>query len=176
MGLAVGLVVAFFIYLNGQQALKNSRHAVFSPAPKVQDRATEQPQEASPVTRRKFDFYTLLPELEVLVPEPPSQEQRQPIPRPAVSDVPRDNKKSPSRSSTTYILQAGSFQKPREADSLKAQLALLGVESNIQRVRVDRSTWYRVRIGPYDNRKQLNRIRAKLSKNKIDTLLVMARE
>ncbi|MEN8128629.1 MAG: SPOR domain-containing protein [Pseudomonadota bacterium] len=176
MGLAVGLVVAFFIYLNGQQALKKSRHAAFSPVPEIQDRAIEQSQEASPATRRKFDFYTLLPELEVLVPETPSQEQTQQISRPAATDASRDSKKSPSRSSPAYILQVGSFQKPHEADSLKAQLALLGVESNIQRVRVDRSTWYRVRIGPYNNRKQLNRIRAKLSKNKIDTLLVMARE
>ncbi|MCP4407879.1 MAG: SPOR domain-containing protein [Gammaproteobacteria bacterium] len=176
MGLAVGLVVAFYIYLNGQQALKKSGHVSFSPVPEIQGRAIEQPQEASPPTQRKFDFYTLLPELEVLLPETPSQEQTQQIPQRAVTDASRDNKKSSSRSSPAYILQVGSFQKLHEADSLKAQLALLGVESNIQRVRVDRKTWYRVRIGPYSDRKQLNRIRAKLSKNKIDTLLVMARE
>ena len=74
-----------------------------------------------------------------------------------------------------YILQAGSFQRLEEADSLKASLALLGVEANIQTVTVDRNTWHRVRVGPYDNLAKLKRVRGRLTRNQIDTVTLQER-
>ena len=37
-----------------------------------------------------------------------------------------------------------------DADRVRAQLALLGVESKVQRVSIDNDTWHRVRIGPIE--------------------------
>jgi cell division protein FtsN len=70
-----------------------------------------------------------------------------------------------------YILQAGSFRRAEEADTLKANLALLGVEADIQKVTVDNNTWHRVRIGPYANLDELNRMREKLARNRIERCL-----
>lgn len=72
-----------------------------------------------------------------------------------------------------YILQVGSFQSYAEADKLKANLALLGVESSIQQVRVNNgSTWNRVRIGPIKDLSQLNALRAKLAQNHIEPMVI----
>ena len=48
-----------------------------------------------------------------------------------------------------YWLQAGSFRQHEDADRRRAQLALLGFTSVIQRVAVDDQTWHRVRVGRY---------------------------
>jgi len=73
----------------------------------------------------------------------------------------------------TYILQAGSFRSYAEADNLKAQLALLGVESKIDTVTVNNSdTWHRVRVGPYQDLRELNKIRTRLLNNNINAILL----
>lgn len=176
-GIALGLIIAFFVYLDSRRVMKENRSTVFSAPGELQQDGVEREQQAP--MKRKFDFYTLLPELEVLVPEPSRQEPYQPaFPDTSSANVPQPDRKEPTAAtpSTSYILQVGSFQKHGEADSLKAQLALLGVESNIQTVNVDNSTWHRVRVGPYRDRQRLNQIRAKLSKNNIDGMLMMARQ
>ena len=175
-GFALGLVVAFFVYLNGQRALKELRQSEPRLSQRLEARDMQAPQQAASPEKRKFDFYTLLPELEVIVPDggPP---ERDPQPARQRPDNQAGQKTAvPVQPSTGYLLQAGSFHKLQEADSLKARLALLGVESRIQTVRVDQGTWHRVRVGPYRNRQQANRVRAKLKKNHIDTLLLMAKQ
>lgn len=175
-GFALGLIVAFFVYLNGQQALKEARLQALGKTPAVSSaHQAEQPEEPAEPTKRKFDFYTLLPELEVLVPEE-EQTERASEPVPQTPDYrPQAPARSASQAISGYVLQAGSFQKLVEADSLKARLALMGVESSIQTVKVDQGTWHRVRVGPYRDRQQANRMRAKLRKNHIDTVLLVSK-
>ena len=73
----------------------------------------------------------------------------------------------------TYFLQAGSFRSFAEADNLKAQLALLGVESKIDTVTVNNTdTWHRVRVGPYQDLRELNKIRTRLLNNNINAILL----
>ncbi len=171
-GFAMGLIVAFIVYLNGQQALKEIRETAFGSIEKANVKpaevATQTEPEAPP--KRRFDFYTLLPELEVVVPEENS-------PSPTQRSVETPRKTSIAKPATSgYLLQVGSFRKVEEADSLKAKLALLGVESTIKSVRVSSGTWHRVRVGPYQDRERLNRIRARLQKNNVNSMLLLARE
>ncbi len=87
------------------------------------------------------------------------------------------DKKSTSAAKETFYIQAGSFQNATEADSLKARLALLGLEASIQmRNLPDRGIWHRVRVGPYSDVEELNRIRDVLKQNNIDAALVKVRE
>lgn len=68
-----------------------------------------------------------------------------------------------------YFLQAGSFSNPNDAEKLKARLALLGLESSVQVATIpDRGVWHRVRLGPYKDTDELNRIRASLKQNGVD--------
>lgn len=175
-GIALGLIVAFFVYLDSQRSLRESRSVAFDTPTEKQSNAE---QDHSLPTKRKFDFYTLLPELEVLVPESSNQEPSpSALPEvPPVSGTQPENKEAKvSVPTAAFLLQVGSFQKYAEADSLKAQLALLGVEADIQTVKVNNKSWHRVRIGPYRDRQRLNQIRAKLRRNNIDSMLMMARQ
>jgi cell division protein FtsN len=76
-----------------------------------------------------------------------------------------------------FILQAGSFQNPADADNLKARLALLGVEAGVEPVNLaEKGTWYRVRIGPYSKVDEINRLRQTLAQNGIDASLVKLKD
>ncbi len=132
-------------------------------------------------TAGRFDFFTLLPELEVVIPEDEPQEK--PVPEAtktseptSVSPVPPGPNIPEVQATGGYLLQVGSFQRNSEADAMKAKLALLGVEANIESVSVNKDTWHRVRIGPYKDLGKVNEFREHLRKNHIDSLLMKARQ
>ena len=73
----------------------------------------------------------------------------------------------------TYILQVGSFRNGGDADRLRAELALLGIESRIQTVTIDDTdTWHRVRVGPMSDLEVLNEVRGRLAANDHDALVI----
>ena len=158
-GLAIGLSIAFFTSLKHR-----AQHTPVSPPSGTQAPTSSKPDHASASTqandkksKQQFDFYTILPEMEVVVPEVRNKAgQTTPIDKPG-----------------TYFLQAGSFRSFAEADNLKAQLALLGVESQIDTVTVNNTdTWHRVRVGPYQDLRELNKIRTRLLNNNISAILL----
>ncbi|MGD8207433.1 MAG: SPOR domain-containing protein [Chromatiales bacterium] len=165
-GLAIGLFVALLVYLSdrppGPITPPSLSVAAPEPRPPRSDPAAPEPAEAPPKPR--FDFYTLLPELEVVIPEGDYRIEDDPGPAPAPVEAPG-----------SYMLQAGSFRQFPEADRMKASLALLGVQARIQTVQVNDDTWHRVRVGPYNDLGELNEIRDRLRDNAIDTILVKAR-
>lgn len=168
-GLAIGLFVALLVYLADQPEMKATRPSVSVNSGKQQDvRDVKKPQakeEIPPPPKPRFDFYTLLPELEVVIPDGDY----------TVKEESPSTPQKPVEQPGSYILQAGSFKRYEEADRMKASLALLGVQASIQSVEVNRDTWHRVRIGPYQNLAQLNEIRGRLRENDIETLLVKAK-
>ena len=112
----------------------------------------------------KFDFYTVLPEMEVVVPERKTA---------SISE-----KSTPAvEENGTYIIQAGSFKDLKDADSLRAKLTLLGFTPSIQTVTINgNDTWHRVRIGPYTDLAKLNNARSSLKDNNINSVLMKVRE
>jgi cell division protein FtsN len=107
----------------------------------------------------RYDFYEMLPNFEVVVPEKEVA-------------VRRDLPATPVEKAGSYVLQAGSFREFNEADRVRAQLALQGIESKVQRVSVDSDTWHRVRIGPITDLKELNRVRDRLREADMDVLVI----
>lgn len=71
-----------------------------------------------------------------------------------------------------FLLQAGAFRTPEDADSMRARLALLGFDAKIFPREQDGTTLYRVRLGPYGNVEDVNRIRKTMAENGIDVQLV----
>jgi cell division protein FtsN len=107
----------------------------------------------------RYDFYEMLPNFEVVVPE-------------REAAVPRDAPTAPVERAGAYVLQVGSYRNFAEADRIRAQLALQGIESRVQRVSVDNDTWHRVRIGPISDLRELNRVRARLREADMDLLVI----
>lgn len=155
-GLSIGLFVALLVYIkdnsSGKLVITETVAKVFqkpSDARSVKKDNKKPPPQPPASNKPKFDFYTILPELEVAIPE---QE--------LINTVNDSKNIKPSQQ---YILQAGSFKKFEEADKLKARLALEGIEAGIQKVKInDTDTWHRVRIGPLNNINALNQTRRRL--------------
>ena len=157
-GLSLGLFVAFLIYIRDQGAAS-------TPAPADSERQTHKSEEKEQKTGSgsRFQFYTLLPEMEVVVPDTTT----------ASGSEKRKANVSPQR----FLLQAGSFRRWQDADARKASLALLGVESEIQKVELENDeVWHRVRVGPYASRRELDSVRTLLFENEIETLLIRIKD
>lgn len=71
-----------------------------------------------------------------------------------------------------FLLQAGAFKSPDDADAMRARLALLGFDSKVYPREQDGATLYRVRLGPYGNLDDVNRIRKTMAENGIDVQLI----
>ena len=155
-GLAIGLGATFIPDFNAQYQEKKAN------LEKQKDAKTDSRKDL--VTERKFDFYTLLPELEVVVPDEQNNAAK-----------PRKENASVSDAKGAYVLQVGSFKGYKEADALKASLALLGIEANIQKVSVNSNTWHRVRVGPSSNKTRLTQIQKELREQRMDAVLLRER-
>ncbi len=182
-GIAVGLVLALWVYPIVTQWWTEP-----SSVPAANDTYT------SP----EFDFYTRLPLGEELV-EETTAATRQPAATStrtsteplteagaepsssAISELstagppePETGPPAPTAVETPgmYVLQLGAFTRQEQAESLKARLALVGMNARIQPVRLDRQMWYRVRIGPTTDLQQLNADRARLQEHRFNSQLI----
>jgi cell division protein FtsN len=164
-GLLIGLFVAFLVYIKMQSKGQPPQVIVKEtlPAKSTAESVREEEPLADKPPEPRFDFYTLLPEMEVVVPE----QQIRGKPEQGVRQVERPG---------TYYLQVGSFKNGEQADRLKAELAIMGFETVIQKVTIDNNqatdTWHRVRVGPYSELEALNSARRKLKAGGIDSSLV----
>ncbi len=163
-GLMLGLGVAVAVYLQGR-SVDPATEPVAVPLASDGTSVTEQPAPASQSAdaETQLDFYEMLPKFEVVIPE------RERDVRPNGPALPVDR-------AGAYILQAGSFRSPADADRMRAVLALQGIESKVQKVAVDNDTWHRVRIGPVTNLKALDETRRKLREAQIDALVIRVGE
>jgi cell division septation protein DedD len=108
-------------------------------------------------TKPRFDFYTLLRESEVIVPDTPDTA----------------SPTHPANSTDIFLLQVGSFKSNRDADSLRARLLLLNLDAKIEKVSPRKNeTWHRVIVGPFSDRSELADARGKLASTGIDSLLL----
>lgn len=72
-----------------------------------------------------------------------------------------------------FWLQAGSFANESDAENLKARLAFSGWQASIQQGTLpDKGMRFRVRLGPYDNSDELNRIRADLTRGGFEVAVI----
>lgn len=186
-GLVTGLCVAIgFVLLKGLPTLQTDsddqqQAAVITGSPDKKDESdstSKTEQEDSDVAEAKsspkFDFYTILPEMEVSVPE---WEEEAEAPAPEDEVAPEDAPATSTVTEEKYILQIGSFRQPGEAERVKAELALLGIGTEIQRVVIDGGdVWHRVRAGPYEKPDQLKQMRQRLIENDVDFMLLKLKE
>lgn len=171
-GLFIGLFVALLVYLDSTNPKRESANIGEAVSKFFQQKAQDVREATRPSaetdskpadnkTLPRFDFYTILPELEVAIPE---EELIAASKQPANQD---------SADGIDYMLQAGSFRSLEQADRLKARLALEGIVASIQTVRIkDRETWHRVRVGPISDIATLNQTRKRLSDIGVPSIVI----
>jgi len=164
-GLSLGLSVAFAIYVKDDPVTSPSTQAARPQPASAQgslDDNGEVPSDAAPTPEKKerrFTFYDVLPNFELTVPE-------------KRADVEADVAPAAIIEPGVYILQAGSFSTNQDADRRRAELALQGIESRIQRVKINDKNYHRVYIGPTENLDELNMLRSRLRAAKIDVFRI----
>ena len=162
-GLAIGLSVAAAVWVTDRRPAPSPAATAREPASldAALDRngETEPAAAASEPKKSRFDFYEMLPNFEVIVPEEDPNVAKDVEPQAVVQPG-------------IYVLQAGSFTTHADADRRRAELALQGISSTIQRVSIDDKTYHRVRIGPIDDLDELNLLRSRLRAAKIDVLRI----
>jgi cell division protein FtsN len=190
-GAASGLLGAAALYFG-----------VLSPQPS--DKASAGASKSEPVDAKtiagpkpKFEFYTILPELEVPVPDQPAGETRQATVPPALQTPPPALPGTPAPGATgapppalppaqplappaasgagRYILQAGSSRSAADAERLRASLALQGMAAQVQPVTVNGETWHRIRVGPFASRAEADAAQRQLHGARINTMLLELR-
>jgi cell division protein FtsN len=76
-----------------------------------------------------------------------------------------DAKAKTAAATGTYVLQVGSFKTAKEADAMKARLAMRGVSTKVKAVTLkDGQVWYRVTTGQLDGKTSMESTRATIKK------------
>jgi cell division protein FtsN len=161
-GFLIGLGLAYYLFAKGLIPRPESGRTGDTASSAPGETAAEEVAPATGEARKsRYDFFTVLPEMEVVVPE-------QEVEKSQATGQPAD----PAQAAGSYILQVGSFQARPDAEQMKAKLALLGMVAQIQTVAVKETTWHRVRVGPVSGARQADEMRRLLADNGIDSLVL----
>ncbi len=168
IGVVIGVLISFLtVWMMNKTPLPFRDHGARTDRPgdgeqsgtvaplpgKPGDKIGEKPGE-----KPRFEFYKILPGSQEAAPAP--------VPKPA-------DGKAKSGTGEPLYLQVGAFQKPADADNLKAKLALIGLDAGVQEVDLpDKGKMYRVRTGPFSSVEDMNRARGLLSQNGIQATQV----
>lgn len=205
-GLLIGAFVVFLLQLEpGRDEIKRIKDEKPRQTSSQANKPTPNAQPAGPA-KPKYDFYTLLPESEVIVPPdavppPPAAaltpEQlakadaaraeaalngQVPPALPTASATPPASTPTPPPSvakaplTTQFFLQAGSFRKQADADKVRAQIILLGQNVQVESGTVREEIWYRVLVGPFASREQLGAAQKQLAVSGFGNLLLQQRQ
>ncbi|WP_017901758.1 SPOR domain-containing protein [Pseudomonas asplenii] len=203
IGLGVGAFIVFLMKLEPGKGddVKRVRQEQ-QKAAKVAEANKTPPSPTQPV-KPKYDFYTLLPESEVIVPPEAVPEKTLPtpqtVPTPQTPVTPAEAAKIDTARAqaalagitppppppvakaepapvTKFFLQAGSFRKEADADKVRAQIILLGQAVSVESGTVKDETWYRVLVGPFSNREQLTTAQKQLAASGFSNLLLQQRQ
>ena len=163
-GLAIGLSVAFAVYVKDREPADAAIAATPEPESQkgmIDDNGEDPAAETGSTEAQKdrFDFYKMLPAFEMII----ADEE---------PDIDEDIEPRAIDEPGTYLLQAGSFSTHDDADRRRAQLALHGIESRVQRAKVNGRDYFRVYVGPIEDLDQLNVTRSRLRAAKIDVMRI----
>jgi cell division protein FtsN len=162
IGVAMAAGVAWFLMKSPTPFLNKEQPALAKPDLAKTPAAAEQPAAAGD-GKQRFEFYKMLTDKQGATVTPARPADKTQTKPPAT-----DNKTTAVFE--PQILQAGSFSNVGDAENLRAKLALLGVEANIQSAAIpDKGVWYRVRVGPYKNADDMNHARSFLKQNGVDS-------
>ena len=134
VGIGLGLFIAFLYSLisSGQSLPASTPHTPATNDPVVAEKK-------APV----FEFYQTLPRAKL---------------QPSTSPPSPENQAQ----EYAYLLQVGSFRHANDAEARKAELAFLGINSEINSATVDGIHWNRVQIGPIATRGESENVRGQL--------------
>lgn len=191
-GMLMGIlgITAIFLFVTGKWPLdnfnlsqssfiRNSNMLVSNTTPKKDKKNISKPKKTKVVQKAqkketpRFEFYQLLPGMEVPLPEPTTttasaKTASKPIPNLAATEK--------KLAAAQYLIQAGNFRSLVNAESLKKRLSLKGLTPQIQKIEAEDGVWYRVTLGPFASEALALNQKSLLAKEKIPGILILQRQ
>ncbi len=148
------------------------------PNPQATAPRDSEPPVAEAKPKKNYDFYQVLPEAEVVIPDAElsakakAEQQARANAAANAATPPASAPATPASAtaSSRYVLQAGSYPDPKTADEAKAKLAMAGFVAQVQPVTINGKTWHRVRVGPYASASELESAKRSLAENGISAI------
>jgi len=161
--LVTGVVLGKLIHgaQTGDSSFGAGLRALFEQSQSAQDEDTRAIQDlVAKSTEKEFDFYEVLPDIETVMPDD--------LPEPETNTA---------RQANDYYVQAASFRKNADAEKLRARLALKGFKSSSQaRTSEERGTYYRVRLGPFADKRKAKTVKNKLKKLGVNPIVLSVKK
>ncbi len=153
LSFTVGIFIIFLLYIKS--------NVNFDTSSKIEETKIYK------VIQPTFDFYTLLPDRDILDTVEAIDETV------VTSSSRRERARSKITEKETYILQVGSFKQLSDGEILRAKLAFLGIESKINIINIDNyGIWHRIQVGPVIGKDTAYSMQQQLLNNNIDSLLI----
>ena len=170
IGLLLGIGLMLLVLVKDWAPLLRKKD-VPQPNPQATAPRESEPPVAEAKPKKNYDFYQVLPEAEVVIPDAELSAKAK------AEQQARANPATPGTTTTPaagtggrYVLQTGSYPEPKAADEAKAKLALSGFVAQVQPVTINGKTWHRVRVGPYASASELEAAKRSLSENGINAI------
>ena len=143
IGLLLAALITLLIYLANK------------PEKESNDQAKPSVKKDSTPPQPRFDFYEILKERQVEVPDRSSEIQ------------------AATPQNIRFFLQAGSFRNQDDAERLQAELVLINLPTTIESKTNDNGAqWHRVIVGPFKSRSKVAKARSTLASKKLSPLLL----
>ncbi len=160
--LIVAIAISFVVFLVYLKTVSIKPINIKQSSQTIENKVTADHEKNSEVKLEpkgpQFDFYTILPDKEVVVPEY------------EIKTRVREERVGKAKEAH-YMMQAGSFKTAKEADNLRIKLASMGIESKVQKGKVGTVNWYRVKLGPFAQADSISAIRSRLRQNNVDVVI-----
>lgn len=143
-GITVGVFASFLVYVWHDIPADPEATAILE-KPVPENVETDEMQ---------WDFYNIFPKSEV----------------PIIEEYQKDGTKTVVASPTAWLLQAGSFRDPADADRLRAELILQGMNVFTREVESNGQSWHRVLVGPIPSELETDRLRRRLAEANIASI------
>lgn len=175
VGLLLGIGLMLFVLVKGwvPQLGKNN---LPQPNPEATAPRESEPPVAEAKPKKNYDFYQVLPEAEVIIPDAElsakakAEQQARANPTTTATSTTASSVPATPAATGRYVLQAGSYPDPKAADEAKAKLALVGFVAQVQPVTINGKTWHRVRVGPYASASELEAAKRSLADSGIHAI------
>jgi cell division protein FtsN len=182
LGLGIALGVAFFVNKQKSPYVDRVNHPIEGiekhagaklEDPKPVDAAAKTPA-ADAAAKPRFEYHQILSDGKEVAPKVEKPHNNQHVIQNPIPALPAAAEKTVAEApGTKYYLQVGAFNSGADADNLKARIALIGLQAEVQAATVqDKGVMHRVRLGPYKTHDDMSRVRDELTQNGLPTSII----
>ncbi|MCK7592524.1 SPOR domain-containing protein [Pseudomarimonas salicorniae] len=158
LGLGIAVIVLVRDGIDASKLLPRPNPAATTPPePEAPVAQKGQPAEKKP----KYDFYTVLPGREVVIPDAELSAQAKAEPE------------KPAEPAERLLLQAGAFSDPRRAEEIKAAIAFTGLIARVEpTTAASGQTVHRVMLGPFASLRELDDAKSTLERSGVQAIAI----